>query len=264
MPDPLSQLESEHGLSLYFEVDGKRWLMDVGSSPMFLRNARKMGIDIAAVDFLILSHAHADHTGGLRAFLEENSKATVLLSSHIEGAHYYSTRRGSKRDISIDYQLIKEHRSRFMFVCEDWAPSPSLRLFTILPHRYPAPAANATLMADDSADDFRHELAVEIHHGGEGILLSSCSHAGILNTLAAASDRIKAYIGGLHLVDSDAEHQFETDEELERMASTLRTDYPSLKIYTGHCTGAHAVSILRTALLPRFDTFFTGATLRIE
>ena len=67
-PHPELNLLTEHGLSIYFEADGFKWLLDVGASGQFIINAQKLGVDISAIDFLILSHGHSDHTGGLENF----------------------------------------------------------------------------------------------------------------------------------------------------------------------------------------------------
>jgi 7,8-dihydropterin-6-yl-methyl-4-(beta-D-ribofuranosyl)aminobenzene 5'-phosphate synthase len=60
---------SEHGLSLYIEANGKKILFDTGRGELFLANATKLNVDIASVDYAVLSHAHHDHSGGLPAFL---------------------------------------------------------------------------------------------------------------------------------------------------------------------------------------------------
>jgi len=64
---------SEHGLSLYIEANSHKILFDVGASELFLENAKKLNVDISEVDYLIISHGHYDHGGGLRAFLRENT-----------------------------------------------------------------------------------------------------------------------------------------------------------------------------------------------
>lgn len=76
-------LLAEHGLSLYITTNNRKILFDTGQSGLFIQNAEKLGIDIADVDILVLSHGHYDHTGGLQAFLEINYKATVLAKKDI-------------------------------------------------------------------------------------------------------------------------------------------------------------------------------------
>jgi 7,8-dihydropterin-6-yl-methyl-4-(beta-D-ribofuranosyl)aminobenzene 5'-phosphate synthase len=260
--NPCSDLCTEHGLSFYFEIDHKKWMLDVGASSSYAENAGKLGISIADVDVLMLSHAHADHTGGLRTFLEKNSHAKIYLSSHIDDRGYYSTRRGRKRNISIDNELLKAYPDRFVMVDSDFRISSHVSLQTEIPNRYLRPKANATLLAGEKQDNFDHEIVVKIQDEQGAHLLSSCSHLGILNTLATCLEgTVQTYIGGLHLIDSDAEHTYETDAELKEIGERIRQDYPDLKIYTGHCTGAHAMEVLSTILGERIQLFYTGAEI---
>ena len=84
VPDVLS----EHGLSLYLEGKGHRILFDTGQSENFAVNAKRLGVDLAAVDLAILSHGHYDHGGGLKRFLELNQKAPVYLSVYAFEPHF--------------------------------------------------------------------------------------------------------------------------------------------------------------------------------
>ena len=61
----------EHGLSLYIEVDDKNILLDTGESGKFIDNAKKLDIDLKNLDYVILSHGHYDHSGGLIRLIEE-------------------------------------------------------------------------------------------------------------------------------------------------------------------------------------------------
>ena len=60
--------ESEHGLSVYFEKDGQKFLFDLGQSDKFQKNAKKLKLKLDDIDFLCFSHGHYDHTGGLPYF----------------------------------------------------------------------------------------------------------------------------------------------------------------------------------------------------
>lgn len=76
-------LQGEHGLSLLVDTGGHRLLFDTGSSDLFMRNARILGIDLKEVDFLVLSHGHRDHTGGLHHFLRVNRTAKVVCKKEL-------------------------------------------------------------------------------------------------------------------------------------------------------------------------------------
>ena len=66
-----SPLYGESGLALYLECDGKRLLFDTGASELLFHNAALLGIDLLALDYIVLSHHHSDHTGGLAALAEK-------------------------------------------------------------------------------------------------------------------------------------------------------------------------------------------------
>lgn len=258
-PDPeRPSLETEHGLSFYIQTDKSNILLDVGASDKFLNNAGQLGIDIADVDCLVLSHAHNDHTGGLACFLQHNSRAQIYLSSNINAYGYYSNRRRHMRDISIDYGLVQTNMHRIVTVTDNIRLTPSVEIISRIPVSHSIPQANRTLLAGEKPDNFSHEMALLVREGDRHILLSSCTHLGLLNTLeACAPIRPDAFIGGLHLIDSDDNNRFETDEDYTALSAAIRSQYPGLQIYTGHCTGSNAKSTLSHLLSGQFHTFHT-------
>ncbi|MBO4754555.1 MAG: MBL fold metallo-hydrolase [Bacteroidales bacterium] len=86
-------LETEHGLSILLETARHRVLLDTGASDLFIRNADRLGIDLDEVDYVFISHGHADHAGGLRHFLNINSKARIIVSPDALTGEYFSKRR---------------------------------------------------------------------------------------------------------------------------------------------------------------------------
>ena len=70
-------LEVEHGLSVYMEYNGRKYLLDTGASDLFIRNAEKLGVNLCEVDYCLISHGHNDHIGGLSVFLEMNHRAKI-------------------------------------------------------------------------------------------------------------------------------------------------------------------------------------------
>lgn len=260
MPHPEKQsLEAEHGLSFYIETGNEKIMLDVGVSEKFMLNARSLGIDIADVDTLILSHAHKDHTGGLACFLQNNSKAKVYVSANVNGSGYYSNRRKDMRNISIDYGLLMANRERFELVAGNIRLSPTVSIIGKIPVIHGLPKADRTLFAGDVPDTFNHEIALLIAEGNKTVLMSSCTHLGLLNTLkVCAPGEPSVFFGGLHLVDSDDDNQFESDADYVSMAEMICSRYPELQIYTGHCTGNNAKCILKSLLPGQFHVFHTG------
>ncbi len=254
-------LRAEHGLSLWVEADGYKWLIDTGESDAFAQNAIRLGIDIAEADYLLLSHAHRDHCGGLETFLSHNNKARILLSARIGDNRYYSTRRGVKRDISLNHSLVTDYAHRFMFVDKDIALTPNVSLLTFFGKKYPQPKANSTLWKNDLPDDFDHEIAIAISSQSGVTVISPCSHNGVLNTIGLCSHigEVCAYIGGTHLVDG-----YEEEMELHALATKLKHLYPQLTLVTGHCTGEMAKQLFRKELKDKFVGFYAGFSLIVE
>ena len=73
------ELGAEHGLSIYVETEKHKLLFDVGTTDLFIKNAKALGIDLSQVDTVVISHGHNDHGGGLDAFLAINDHESCLL-----------------------------------------------------------------------------------------------------------------------------------------------------------------------------------------
>lgn len=259
-----SGLKAEHGFSLWVETDdAKNILIDVGATSIFIENASALGINIADADYLILSHAHADHVGGLAAFMQINNKAKIYLSSQICGLNCYSTRSGVKRNISIDHSLLQQHKERFIFIDESMKITDNILLLSKIPVIHPVPMANATLLANDACDDFSHELAVLLSADNDtATIISPCSHRGILNILdAAGGSNITNFIGGMHLLDSDEKCCFESVDEIKSLAREISKR--DIRLFTGHCTGNVAKDIFSKELKEKFTELYSGLTINV-
>jgi len=67
-------------------------LFDTGADgPTLLQNMEELGIDPKGIGTIVISHAHGDHTGGLRSILEVNKEAELYVPASLSG-----TIRGAK------------------------------------------------------------------------------------------------------------------------------------------------------------------------
>ncbi len=261
-----ARLISEHGLSLYIEVGGKHILLDTGLTGAAFDNAALMGIDIAAVDLLVLSHGHNDHTGGLQRFFALNSRATVYGSEYINRYTYWSNRRGI-RDLSPDKEVLNRYGNRFCWLTADTALAPDIYA-VFCPHTpAPCPSGNSFLSVTCAgvtrAYDATDELALAVDTRNGRVVFSPCSHKGVLNILLAVQrifpvQPITAFIGGLHLLNEMADK-----DHAAQLATRLAADYPDLHLYTGHCTESTACTMLSAALDSRFHTLQTGLSFSL-
>ena len=82
-----SGCEAAHGLSFYVETENHKLLFDSSPSEIVIRNAQKLGVDLPAVDTVILSHGHYDHSGGILAFADLLREAAVDIAQRIVDIH---------------------------------------------------------------------------------------------------------------------------------------------------------------------------------
>ena len=78
---------AEHGFSAVVSLtaggQSRKALFDFGfSATGALQNARTLGVDLAAIEALVLSHGHMDHHGGLPAFVESLGGKGIELVLH--------------------------------------------------------------------------------------------------------------------------------------------------------------------------------------
>jgi 7,8-dihydropterin-6-yl-methyl-4-(beta-D-ribofuranosyl)aminobenzene 5'-phosphate synthase len=73
-------LRTSWGFSCLVETARHTILFDAGGDgEVLLSNMRHLGVDLTTIHLAVVSHIHADHTGGLRDFLQLNSKVTTYL-----------------------------------------------------------------------------------------------------------------------------------------------------------------------------------------
>ncbi len=224
-------LPVEHGLSLYIEANGKKLLFDTGQSGLFSENAEKLGVDLSKVEFAVLSHGHYDHGGGLKKFFEINEKAPVYMSEYAFEPHY-----NGERYIGLDNDLDK---SRMVFTNGVTKISDGFTLYSCNDReKITASDSFGLNMLKDKVlvpEDFRHEHYLLIEENGKKILISGCSHKGIVNI--AEWFKPDVLIGGFHI------SKINSEKELKYLAEKLNSY--SVCYYTCHCTGEKQYEIMR-------------------
>ncbi len=246
-----AELESEHGLSLFIEADGRRILFDTGQTGMFARNAVKLGIDLSLVDLAVISHGHYDHTGGLGTFFDVNDHAPVYVHKRA-----FEKRRASDgRDIGMDPGLLSS--GRIVLTGDDHDLGGNMRLCTCNGKKplFPSHSGGLLMLRDGEyvQDDFSHEQYLCIREGGKLAVVSGCSHKGALNIVRWLGPDV--LIGGFHFMPLDAEGEGGAvlDESAREMAGA-DTQY-----FTCHCTGVAQFDHLKRILGERIRYVSCGA-----
>ena len=204
-------LTAEHGLSLYIETGSHKILFDAGQTGVFADNAEKLGIDLSAVTLCVLSHGHYDHGGGLERFLERNNTAPVYLRRDAFGAHF----NGPEKYIGLAPSLRDNSRLVFTDDALELAPGITLRSGNELSRPHPFPSFGLNVRKNDilSPDPFLHEQYLILEEAGRRILISGCSHKGILNILRWFSPDV--LIGGFHFMKLDPVAKEDADKAVE-------------------------------------------------
>ena len=249
------ELTAEHGLSLYLEACGKRILFDCGQSGAFAENARKMGVDLSTVDFMVLSHGHYDHGGGLRTFLRCNDHAPVYVNSHVFEPHYH----GPEKYIGLDPALQKSDRFRYVEDEVNLGDGICLIPGKALPQPFGFDPYGLSVEEHGvlRPDDFVHEQYLELTENGQKILLSGCSHRGILNIVDFFKPDI--LIGGFHFKKLDPDG--DGADVLERSAEILM-DYPT-RYFTCHCTGVAQYEFLKARMGEKLSYLAAGSHISL-
>ncbi len=232
----------EPALSFFIEDEEKRILFDCGYSNIFFDNARKMGIDLRFLDYLVLSHCHLDHTWGIETLIREYTEAQlekqdfqnpllvahpkVFVSTFVDGVGEIGTLLSeSKTQFHFTLQLSKDPvvlTENLIFLGE----IPRVFPFESMPPiGRKAGESRGDLLPDDTALAYRSEKGL--------VIITGCSHAGICNITEYAKEvcneeRVIAIIGGLHLLDPSRKQLAGTAEYIDN----LNLD----ALYACHCT----------------------------
>lgn len=249
----------EWGLSILIEYNGTKILLDGGTSGRFMDNAAKMGINLNDVEIVVLSHAHYDHSGGLVRFFKENDNCKLYVRDTVK-ENCYGKKGIFSKYIGINKGFLKDNGERVIYAGGNYEIMPGVRL---IPHSTPGleEIGRANMLFKKTGfmkyvpDDFDHEQSLVFETEKGIVIFNSCSHGGadnIINEIKAFyPDRpIQALVGGFHLFRS-------SDEYVRSLAERIK-ETGIERIYSGHCTGKHAMDILKEELPKQANSLFCG------
>lgn len=236
--------KSEHGLSIHFEFNGKTFLWDCGFSDAAVQNAHYSGIDLKNIEGIGISHGHYDHTGGLLPILLLSGPKNIYIHpSAFENKYFVSV--DKKRFIGIPYreEFLSSISAGLFFTDGITELIPGVKIIGNIPRVTDFEGQEANLFRETKdglkPDNFPDDQAIIVEMNDGIVVLTGCAHSGIVNTLKYAlslSKRIKAVIGGTHLMGASTERIVKTLDFLEEILPE--------KIVPCHCTGDKATALM--------------------
>jgi len=253
-------LQAEHGLAVHISGRGKKILFDVAAtSEALLHNALAMDVDLSSIDAVVVSHGHADHTGGLAAVAARRPALPIYIHPGAFNRRWADKPDEPMKDVSCPHSAQKLRQGGAMLrhieapeMLEDWlllsGPIGGCRHGT---------ESFVIRKGDDLViDNFEDEMILLLRGRNGWVIVSGCCHRGLKNTLRAASfltrnDPVVALVGGLHLRSA-------SEVELEGAAALL-AQFGCPDVYPCHCSGPQAVNYLTHRFPAKIHPLCAGA-----
>jgi 7,8-dihydropterin-6-yl-methyl-4-(beta-D-ribofuranosyl)aminobenzene 5'-phosphate synthase len=252
-------MQKDWGYAALVEYGGKRILFDTGNNPDILaQNARARRIDLAKVDFVIMSHRHGDHMGGLDYVLSVNPKVPIYAPKEgfgVYGSDLPSTFYRKDPSLPTEQRYYGGAPPEIMRFGSAW---PRANFQLIDKNTEIAPNIHLIALVSDKPGTLElRELSLVINTSEGLVIIVGCSHPGIeriVESAAAINPRIHFIAGGFHLVVTP-------DPDIEKTVTALHDRFRVEYVAPGHCTGEPAFAALRKTFGDHYVYAGLGATL---
>ena len=242
-------LLAEHGVAFLVEVENRKILFDTGQGMALVNNAATLGIDLAQVDSVVLSHGHIDHAGGLVQLLSNNSAFTLYAHPQVF-ANKQVGFNGQFTSVGIadDRGVIEESGITIKLSDQPQEIATGVQTSGRIPMNNGfeeiEPMFYVGEEGRESPDFIEDDQALILETAVGTVVILGCAHRGIINTLnhvvaLTGRQKIHAVMGGMHLLHADEEKLKAIVEQLEK--------FDIEKFIVGHCTGFEATHCLRNA-----------------
>ena len=256
-----SAMQKDWGYSAFIEYGGKRILFDTGNNPDVLaQNAKAKNIDLSRLDFVVMSHRHGDHMGGMTYLLRVNPKVKIYApkeSFGVYGGDLPSAFYRKDSSLPPEQRYYEGKPPEIMRFGSAW-PGANFELIDKNTEILPGMHLIALVSEKPGTLELR-ELSLAMNMPDGVAIVVGCSHPGIdkiADAAAKINPRICLVAGGLHLVVSK-------DDEIEKTVAALRDTYKVAYVAPGHCTGEPTFTALKKAFGDRYLYAGLGATFAL-
>lgn len=217
------------GLSLLIEAGKTRILFDTGPDASFMRNAKKMGVSLDGIDWVVLSHGHYDHCGGLK-HLHPLPKVLChpgVYDQKFAGIKFFNRFIEIKK-ISTQLPSVKHN---FHFTKEPYEISDKF----IWSGEIASAKSYGYVKGEKVESDTLNDEGVLIYKSDKGLVIfTGCGHKGLRAIIEhcrklTGINSVYALVGGMHL-------RCAMPWDLIPLRSYIKDISPE-QILTCHCTG---------------------------
>ena len=258
-----SAMQRDWGYAALVEYGGKRILFDSGNNPEILaQNVRAKHIDLSKLDFVVISHRHGDHMGGLAYLLRVNPNVKIYAPKEGFGGIFGSDLPSSfyRKDPSLspEQRYYGGAPPDLMRFGSAW-PGANFQLVdkTV---EIASDIHLISVVSDKAGTLELREVSLAINTPDGLVLVVGCGHPGIDKIVEAASTinpRIHLVVGGFHLVVAQ-------DPDIEKIVTTLHDTFKVQYVAPGHCTGEPAFAALKKAFGDGYLYAGLGTTLPLS
>lgn len=212
------------GFAALLETPDHTILFDTGvDGDALLENFRILGKDPAAVESIVISHAHGDHTGGLQSLFDLGLRPKLFLLSGFPGEMLTGVAELVEMvETTPGQEIVPGIRS-------------TGQIGTVIPEQ---------------------ALILDTRDGT--VVLTGCAHPGVIEMVEKAQELSSAplhlVMGGFHLMEAPAEQLQEILGGFRRLGVE--------QLGATHCTGDLAISTFREAYGEQFRPLGAGRVLR--
>jgi 7,8-dihydropterin-6-yl-methyl-4-(beta-D-ribofuranosyl)aminobenzene 5'-phosphate synthase len=260
-------LRAEHGLAYHVQTGGHSVLFDTGQSDLLSHNASELGLPVAEVEAIALSHGHYDHTGGMVVARALAPGAWLYLHPAAVESKYAGNPDGTSRSVGMTEAAVQSLRDAEGAVV--WTLKPTeicegLFVTGEIPRQTVFEDNGGAFFLDEGCakrDPLVDDQALYFDTRDGVVVLLGCAHAGVVNTLqyvrAITGGRpIHSVLGGMHLLEADK-------ERIEQTFASIRA-LDVRQLGPAHCTGVMPTARIRTEFADRCVVCAVGSSLRFQ
>ncbi|WP_315710232.1 MBL fold metallo-hydrolase [Brenneria uluponensis] len=247
-----NELQTEHGFAVWMHSAELDLLFDTGSGETLIHNADKLDIRLNDCQWVVLSHGHYDHSGGLSALWRLGVQCPVLAHPSVILPRYSRHSHKPVRSIGMPTPVVTQL----------WDLPPQMRLWCLtaqmltpywgtsgeIPRQDTFEDVGGPFFLDAEGfalDNIEDDLALWLNTPRGLVIVLGCCHSGLINTIAhirrqTGVNKVAGVVGGLHLLHADEPRLAHTLDFLRR----CQLDF----LRPGHCTGDAVIERLQRQL----------------